>query len=48
MVLVPDDARTGGFPVVFAATETATAAHLAAAAILVEVLTVDAEACNCL
>ena len=44
MVLVPDAAWTGGFPVAFAATETATAAHLAAAAILVEVLTVDSEA----
>lgn len=44
MVLVLDDAWTGGFSVAFAATETTTAAHLAAAAILVEVLTVDAEA----
>lgn len=41
MVLVPDAARTGGFPVAFAATETATAAHLAAAAIMVKVLTVE-------
>lgn len=42
MVLVLDDAQTGGFSVAFAATKTTTAAHLAAAAILVEVLTVDA------